>query len=100
MGYLRFGQRATGRDDPVAVAVLVATAQRERFLDVGAEEIRTMNLLPVFDQLARSSSRWTYGYTSVRFLTRSFTTRTLTPFALYSLIVGTAYIIWFSTGGA
>ncbi len=51
LGDLRFGQRATGRDDPVAVAVLVPTAQRERSLDVGAEETLTENPLAVPEQL-------------------------------------------------
>ena len=35
------------------------------------------------------------AYLSVRFLTRYFTTRTLMPFALYCLIVGTLAIIRF-----
>ena len=40
------------------------------------------------------------AYASVRFLTRYFTSRTLTPFAIYSLVFGAACIIWFSTAGA
>jgi undecaprenyl-diphosphatase len=36
------------------------------------------------------------GYLSVRFLTRYFTTRTLTPFAVYCLVVGVACIIRFA----
>jgi undecaprenyl-diphosphatase len=36
------------------------------------------------------------AYASVRFLTRWFTTRTLTPFAVYCLIAGTASIIKFA----
>jgi len=39
------------------------------------------------------------AYASVRFLTRYFTTRTLTPFAIYSLVVGSACILWFATTG-
>lgn len=35
------------------------------------------------------------AYASVRFLTRYFTTRTLTPFAIYCLVVGTASLIKF-----
>jgi undecaprenyl-diphosphatase len=34
------------------------------------------------------------AYLAVRFLTRYFETRTLTPFALYSLVFGTASLIW------
>ena len=36
------------------------------------------------------------AYFSVRFLTRYFQTRTLTPFAIYSLVVGILMIIGFS----
>jgi undecaprenyl-diphosphatase len=36
------------------------------------------------------------AYLSVRFLTRYFTTRTLTPFAIYCLVVGTLAIIRFA----
>ncbi len=35
------------------------------------------------------------AYVSVRFLTRYFTTRTLTPFAVYCLLAGAASIIRF-----
>ncbi len=48
---LRLGQRATGRDEPVAVALLVPTAQRERSLDVGANKILAENPLPMSEQL-------------------------------------------------
>ncbi len=51
LGDLRFGQRATGRDEPVAVAVLVAAAEGERSLDVGANKILAEDSLPVFEQL-------------------------------------------------
>jgi undecaprenyl-diphosphatase len=36
------------------------------------------------------------AYLSVRFLTRYFTTRTLTPFAVYCLVVGVACIVRFA----
>ncbi|WP_055493450.1 undecaprenyl-diphosphate phosphatase [Streptomyces sp. TP-A0356] len=36
------------------------------------------------------------SYTAVRFLSRYFTTRTLTPFAVYCLLAGGASIIWFA----
>jgi undecaprenyl-diphosphatase len=36
------------------------------------------------------------SYVSVRFLTRYFETRTLTPFAIYCLLAGTASIIYFA----
>lgn len=39
------------------------------------------------------------AYASVRFLTRYFSSRTLTPFAIYSLVVGGSCIIWFATAG-
>lgn len=39
------------------------------------------------------------AYASVRFLTRYFTTRTLTPFAVYSLVVGSACLLWFAITG-
>ena len=34
------------------------------------------------------------AYLSVRYLTRYFETRTLTPFAIYCLIAGTASLAW------
>ena len=37
------------------------------------------------------------AYISVKFLTRYFTTRTLTPFAIYCLVGGAISIGWFST---
>jgi undecaprenyl-diphosphatase len=36
------------------------------------------------------------AYISVRFLTRWFTTRTLTPFAIYCLVAGIISIIHFA----
>jgi undecaprenyl-diphosphatase len=35
------------------------------------------------------------AYVSVRFLTRYFTTRTLRPFAVYCLVVGSTLFVWF-----
>ena len=46
--------------------------------------------------LAGSVSRSPCAYLSVRFLERYFRTRTLTPFAVYSLIAGAAALIWLS----
>ena len=39
------------------------------------------------------------AYVSVRFLTRYFTTRTLTPFAVYCLVVGGTLFVWFGLHG-
>lgn len=39
------------------------------------------------------------AYLSVRYLTRYFTTRTLTPFAVYCLVVGSALFVWFGLHG-
>jgi len=39
----------------------------------------------------------TAAYASVRFLVRYFQTRTLTPFAIYSLLAGIGCVIRFST---
>ncbi|SEO49609.1 undecaprenyl-diphosphate phosphatase [Actinacidiphila rubida] len=36
------------------------------------------------------------AYAAVRFLSRWFTTRTLTPFAIYCLVAGVASMIWFA----
>jgi undecaprenyl-diphosphatase len=44
--------------------------------------------------LAGSIAAAVAAYLSVRFLTRYFETRTLTPFAIYSLIAGTASLLW------
>lgn len=38
------------------------------------------------------------AYLSVRFLTRYFTTRTLTPFAVYCLLAGAISTVWFAAG--
>ncbi len=49
--------------------------------------------------LAGSVAAAIAAYISVRFLTRYFTTRTLTPFAIYCLVVGAALIGWFGLHG-
>jgi undecaprenyl-diphosphatase len=48
--------------------------------------------------LAGSIAAAVAGYLSVRYLVRYFTTRTLTPFAIYCLIVGVASILRFGLG--
>ncbi len=49
--------------------------------------------------LAGSVAAAIAAYISVRFLTRYFTTRTLTPFAVYCLVVGGALVAWFGLHG-
>ncbi len=49
--------------------------------------------------LAGSVAAAIAAYISVRFLTRYFTTRTLTPFAVYCLVAGAVLIGWFGTHG-
>jgi undecaprenyl-diphosphatase len=44
--------------------------------------------------LAGSIASFVSAYLAVRFLTRYFETRTLTPFAVYCLLFGTASLIW------
>jgi len=46
--------------------------------------------------LAGSVAAGLAAYLSVRFLTRYFTTRTLTPFAVYCLVVGILAIVRFA----
>lgn len=46
--------------------------------------------------LAGSAAAFLAAYLSVRFLERYFRTRTLIPFAVYSLVVGSAAVIWLS----
>ncbi|MGI5240031.1 undecaprenyl-diphosphate phosphatase [Dactylosporangium sp. CA-139066] len=46
--------------------------------------------------LAGSLASGVAAYLSVRFLTRYFETRTLTPFAVYSVVAGLASLIWLS----
>jgi len=46
--------------------------------------------------LVGSAASFVCAYLSVRFLERYFRTRTLIPFAIYSLIVGAAALIWLS----
>ncbi len=49
--------------------------------------------------LAGSVAAGLAAYLSVRFLTRYFTTRTLTPFAIYCLVVGAGLVAWFGLHG-
>jgi undecaprenyl-diphosphatase len=49
--------------------------------------------------LAGSVAAAVATYLSVRFLTRCFTTRTLTPFAIYCLAAGGALVAWFGLHG-
>ena len=44
--------------------------------------------------LAGSIASFVTAYLSVRFLTRYFRTRTLTPFAIYSVVLGAASLVW------
>ena len=44
--------------------------------------------------LAGSIASFASAYLAVRFLTRYFETRTLTPFAIYCFVFGTASLIW------
>ena len=44
--------------------------------------------------LAGSVASFITAYLSVRFLTRYFRTRTLTPFAIYSLVLGAGSLVW------
>lgn len=46
--------------------------------------------------LAGSAASFVTAYLSVRFLTRYFRTRTLTPFAIYSIALGGAALVWLS----
>ena len=46
--------------------------------------------------LAGPAAAGVAAYLSVRFLARCFTTRTLTPFAIYCLVAGVAGIIRFA----
>ncbi|MGB8961656.1 MAG: undecaprenyl-diphosphate phosphatase [Pseudonocardiaceae bacterium] len=47
--------------------------------------------------IAGSIASFISAYLAVRFLTRYFETRTLTPFAVYCLLFGTASLIWLVT---
>ncbi len=49
--------------------------------------------------LAGSAAAAIAAYLSVRFLSRYFTTRTLTPFAIYCLVVGGSLVVWFGLHG-
>ncbi len=49
--------------------------------------------------LAGSLAAAIAAYLSVRFLTRYFTTRTLTPFAIYCLVAGALLVGWFGIHG-
>jgi len=44
--------------------------------------------------LAGSAASFVAAYVSVRFLTKYFETRTLTPFAIYCVLAGAASIAW------
>jgi undecaprenyl-diphosphatase len=47
--------------------------------------------------IAGSIASFVSAYLAVRFLTRYFETRTLTPFAVYCVLFGTASLIWLAT---
>ncbi len=47
--------------------------------------------------IAGSIASFVSAYLAVRFLTRYFETRTLTPFAIYCVLFGTASLIWLAT---
>jgi undecaprenyl-diphosphatase len=49
--------------------------------------------------LAGSAAAAVAAYVSVRYLTRYFTTRTLTPFAVYCLVAGAGLMAWFGLHG-
>jgi undecaprenyl-diphosphatase len=49
--------------------------------------------------LAGSLAAALAAYVSVRFLTRYFASRTLTPFAIYCLVAGGALVTWFGLHG-
>ncbi len=49
--------------------------------------------------LAGSAAAAVAAYVSVRSLTRYFTTRTLTPFAVYCLVAGAGLVVWFGLHG-
>jgi len=49
--------------------------------------------------LVGSAAAAVAAYVSVRFLTRYFTTRTLTPFAVYCLVAGAGLLAWFGLHG-
>lgn len=46
--------------------------------------------------LAGSVASFVCAYLAVRFLTRYFQTRTLTPFAIYCALAGGASLVWFA----
>jgi undecaprenyl-diphosphatase len=46
--------------------------------------------------LAGSIASFATAYVAVRFLTRYFETRTLTPFAVYCLLAGVGSLLWLS----
>lgn len=46
--------------------------------------------------LVGSLASFVTAYLSVRFLTRYFRTRTLTPFAIYSIVLGAGALVWLS----
>ncbi|OBB96506.1 undecaprenyl-diphosphate phosphatase [Mycobacterium sp. 852002-40037_SCH5390672] len=48
--------------------------------------------------LAGSVASFVCAYLAVRFLTRYFQTRTLTPFAIYCAVAGGASLVWFALG--
>jgi undecaprenyl-diphosphatase len=47
--------------------------------------------------LAGSLASFVSAYLAVRFLTRYFETRTLTPFAIYCTLAGVGSLIWLTT---
>ncbi len=48
--------------------------------------------------LAGSLASFPCAYLAVRFLTRYFQTKTLTPFAIYCVVAGAGSLIWLTVG--
>ena len=92
--------RGLDHEDAARFSFLLATPGHPRCGRVQAARPARPNGDGVIGQvLVGSLAAGIAAYLSVRFLTRYFTTRTLTPFAAYCLAVGGTLLVWFSLHG-
>ena len=89
--------RGLSHEDAARFAFLLATPV---ILAAGVLKVPRSSAAPANTSTARSpsasSSTGITAYLSVRFLVRYFKTRTLTPFAVYCLVVGAGSLVRFA----
>ncbi len=90
------GQHRPRPQGPGGVPGRAARSAQRRTGELASLAVGEALLIGASQILAGSLVAAVAAYLSVRFLTRWFQTRTLTPFAIYCLVVGAACIIRFA----